>query len=422
MQLTADQWNLIGARCHEKAQFNAAIHNFRKALEIDPNRHDIRANLADNLRRIWEFDEALVELNYACRNGMFDKAQFIFGCTYLDMGLADKALNYFTRKLCTTPYARDCRGQAMLVAGRWKEGFELREARLEMTAWGKPPVPLWMGEPLEGKRVAIHHEQGYGDAIAYARWLNQMPPGSYSLGVPSQFVKLFAASFECPVFNTNEPFPKDVDYYLPIMSLPHRLSVSEMTFDKPYIRPLGKFDCPVDPDTKLKVGLVWRSKSGIIDPTQPNVGIHGMQKSIQLEQLLPLGDIPGVTLYSLQQGGRVEIERLGADYLIYDLASKTMDFNDLALFMQEMDLIVSVDTGPLHLAGAMGLDCIGLLSCRGGWPYPGKGKTTPWYPTMELIWQPTPHDWKGAIDELCATVQAEISMMSQPEPIAAEAM
>ncbi len=73
MQLKTDQWNLIGARCHEKAQFNAAIHNFRKALKIDPNRHDIRANLADNLRRIWEFDEALVELNHACIHGMFDK-------------------------------------------------------------------------------------------------------------------------------------------------------------------------------------------------------------------------------------------------------------------------------------------------------------------------------------------------------------
>jgi hypothetical protein len=422
MQLKTDQWALIGANCHEKAQFTGAIHNFRKALELDPNRHDLRANLADNLRRIWEFDEALVELNYACRNGMFDRAQFIYGCLYLDMGLPEKALTYFTPRLCTTAYARDCRGQAMLGARKWKEGFELREARLEMTQWGNPPVPMWMGEPLEGKRVAIHHEQGYGDAIAYSRWLNHMPKGSCSLGVPSVLLKLMAASFDCPVFNTNEPFPKDVDYYLPIMSLPNRLSISEMTFDKPYISPLGKFDCPMDDDTRLKIGLVWRSKSGIIDTSQPGAGVHGMQKSVPLEQLLPLADIPGVTLYSLQTGGTGEIERLGAEYLIYDLAAKSMDFNDLALFMQEMDLIVSVDTAPLHLAGAMGLDCIGLLSCRGGWPYPGMIPTTPWYPSMTLVRQPAPHDWKGAVDEICATVQAEISMMSQPEPILVESM
>ncbi len=422
MQLTADQWNHVGAACSEKAQFTGAIHNFRKALELDPNRHDIRANLADNLRRNWEFDEALVELNYACRNGMFDKAQFIFGCLYLDMGLPEKALTYFTRKLCVTPYARDCRGQAMLGAQRWKEGFELREARLEMTQWGNPPVPMWMGEPLEGKRVAIHHEQGYGDAIAYSRWLNMMPEGSYSLGVPSPLLQLFAASFECPTFNTNEPFPKDVDYYLPIMSLPNRLSISEMTPQEPYIRPLGKFDCPMDADTRLKVGLVWRSKSGVIDMGNPGAGIHGMQKSIPLEQLLPLGDIPGVTLYSLQDNGAPEIARLGAQYLIYDLASKCMGFNDLALFMQEMDLIVSVDTAPLHLAGAMGLDCIGLLSCRGGWPFPGLGSETPWYQWMQLVRQPTPHDWKSAVNEIGSLINAALeSAAPAPEPATAVA-
>jgi len=407
MQLNVNEWNVIGARCHEAAQFQGAIHNFRKALELDPNRHDIRCNLADNLRRIWEFDEALVELNHACRHGMFDKAQFIFGCLYLDMGLPEKALHYFDRRICITPYARDCRGQAMLSAQRWKEGFELREARLEMTDWGTPPMPIWKGEPLEGKRVAIHHEQGYGDAIAHSRWINHLPADQVCVGMPSALVKLFAASFECPVYNTNEPLPQ-CDYYLPIMSLPHRLSISEMTFDKPYINPLGKFDCPADPDTRLKVGLVWRSKSGIVDTSQPNAGIHGLQKSIPLEQLLPLGDIPGVTLYSLQAGGTQEIERIGAQYLLYDLAARTMDFNDLALFMKEMDLIVSVDTAPLHLAGAMGLDCVGLLSCRGGWPYPGLGDETPWYPSMTLLRQPTPHDWGSVVKELCTLLDDEL--------------
>ncbi len=397
MNLSPDQWNLVGANCSEKGQFTTAIHCFRRALALDERRHDIRANLADNLRRNWQFDEALVEIHAACRHGMFDKAQFILGCLYHDMGLPEKALKHFTARLCVTPYAQDCRGQSFLCAGQYAEGFAAREARLEMFKWGSPPLPMWMGEPLEGKTVLIHHEQGYGDSFAYARWLNQMPEGSYMLGMPGPMVDIMTDSFGCPTFNTNAPLPA-ADYYLPLMSLPHRLGITEISPLGPYICPLGRFDIPRAPDTRLKVGIVWRSKAGH-DDANPSVSIHGQQKSIPLELLLPLGDIPGVTLYSLQTDSG-DIKKLGADYLIYDLGSKITTFHDLALFMKEMDVIVSVDTAPLHLAGAMGLETIGLLSCRGGWPYPGMDNATPWYDTMTLIRQETPHDWKGVVDRL----------------------
>ncbi len=399
MNLSADQWNQIGANCSERAKFTGAIHNFRKALQLEPNRHDIRANLVDNLRRNWQFEEAQAELKKATKDGWFDKISFIAGCLYHDMGLTDQALEHFTPRICTTPYARDCRGQSLLHAGRYQEGFAWREARLEMTPWGSPPMPIWKGEPLKGKVVAVHHEQGYGDSLAYVRWLNMMPEGSYVLGMPSAMVTLMRASFDAPVFDTNELLPK-ADYFLPLMSLPNRLSISEMTAQEPYIRPLGKFAIPVDPDTRLKVGLVWRSKAGHVD-TNPSVGIHGLQKSIPLAELLPLADIPGVQLYSLQSDGSADIKSLGADYLIVDLASKATTFNDLALFMQEMDVIVSVDTAPLHLAGGMGLRTIGLLSCRGGWPYPGLGESTLWYPSLTLCRQPTPHDWPSVV-HMCA--------------------
>ncbi len=406
MQLTADQWNHVGAAASEKGLFPTACHYFRKALQIDPKRHDIRANLADNLRRNWEFDEALVELTYACRDGMFAKAQFIFGCLYHDLGLPEKALKYFTPAICSTPYGRFCRAQSLLHGEIWTEGFAWNESRLEMAPFGTPPMPMWKGEPLDGKIVAIHHEQGYGDSFAYCRWLNQMPKGSYVLGMPSALVGLMASSFDGQVFNTNEPL-QPADYFLPIMSLPHRLEARGVYVEKSYICPEGRFDIPTDPETRLKLGIVWRSKAGPAD-TDPSINIHGAQKSIPLELLLPLGDIPGVTLYSLQTGTD-DIKRLGADYLIYDLAAKTIGFNELALFMQEMDIIVSVDTAPLHLAGAMGKRCIGLLACRSGWPYPKSGNTTPWYPSMQLIRQETPGHWQSVVNELAGILSGELA-------------
>lgn len=297
MNLTVDQWNEIGANCSERAKFQGAVANFRKALLLEPRRHDIRANLVDNLRRLWEFEEAEAELDKATVDGMFDKAQFIAGCLYFDMGQPEKALEYLTLKLCTTAYGRFVRAQALLHAGQYLEGFKLNDARLELTRWGTPPCPIWKGESLDGKMLAIHHEQGYGDSLAYVRWVKKLPKESVILGMPSALVQLMAASTGSLVYDTNEPLPR-IDYFLPLMSLPNRLGIDTVTFDKSYICPLGKFGLPVAPDTKLKVGLVWRSKAGHQN-TDPAVGIHGLQKSIPLEQLLPLASLKGVQLYGL---------------------------------------------------------------------------------------------------------------------------
>ncbi len=406
MQLTPDQWNKVGADCSERGQFEAAIHCFRRGLELNQRHHQMRTNLADNLRRNWEFDEALVEINLAMKDGMFPHAQFVLACTYLDMGVPEKALRYFTPKICTTPYGRYCRSQALLAAGKYAEGWAELESRLDrFEKVYESPVPIWKGEPLEGRTVLVHHEEGLGDSIAYTRFINLMPKGSVILGMPSVLVELMAKSFDCPVFNMNGPLPK-ADYYLPLMSLPHRLSLRGPTIQKPYICPPGRFDIPRLPGTRLKVGIVWQAKAGH-DDSDMAVMVHGRQKSMPLETLLPIGDIPGVQLYSLQASNS-DIQKLGADYLIYELGSKCATIYDLALFMQEMDVIVSVDTAPIHLAGAMGKRCFALLSCRGGWPYPGMGLTTPWYPTMTVLRQPTMRDWKSVVDELYGTISAEL--------------
>ena len=71
-------------------------------------------------------------------------------------------------------------------------------------------------------------------------------------------------------------------------------------------------------------------------------------------------------------------------------------------------IIVSVDTRPLHLAGAMGKRCIGIIACRGGLPYPGLGTRTPWYSSVTLIRQDIPGDWRSVVNELHATLSAEM--------------
>ncbi len=419
MNLTPDQWNKVGADCSERAQFEAAIHCFRRGLQINPRHHQMRTNLADNLRRNWEFDEALVEIQLAMKDGMFPHAQFVLACTYLDMGVPDKALRYFTPQICTTPYGRYCRAQALLAAGRYAEGWAELESRLDrFEKVYESPVPIWKGQPLAGKTVLVHHEEGYGDSLAYTRFINLMPKGSVILGMPSALVPLMQASFpDIPVTHMSGPLPK-ADYYSPLMSLPHHMGLKTPAVEDAYICPQGRFDIPRTEGTRLKVGLVWRSKAGHAD-SDASVTLHGRQKSMPLEALLPIGDIPGVQLYSLQVDNG-DIAKIGADYLIYDLGAKCVGFHDLALFMQEMDVVVSVDTAPIHLAGAMGKECYALLSCRSGWPYPRMLDETDWYPTMTVLRQSVMGDWKPVVDELCL-VLSEVMADAPPAPQSARA-
>ncbi len=416
--MNIEQWFQVGNNAYERGLFEAAEHCYVRALHIDGRRPDIWASYADVLRRQWKFGPAWDAINYALSFGPFERGEFTAGCLALDSGDPVKALGYFTPRLCQTPYPRFVRSQALFMAGQFGEAFKEHEARIEMIpqAW-KAPIPAWKGEDLTGKTLAVHHEQGYGDTICFAKYIDCLPANTL-IGVPGPLTRLFKDQWGERVFNTNEPLPK-ADYVCPLMSVPAVLSHSEMIPAKPYICPQGRFDIPRDADTRLKVGIVWQAKSGQQNDVVA-VREHGRQKTMKLEELLPLADIPGVQLYSLQtQDGSNEIKRLGADYLIHDLGPRIMDFHDLALFMKEMDIIVSVDTAPLHLAGALGVPTLGLIMYASGWPWL-LGETSPWYSdAFRMIRQTVPWQWSDVVERVGKRLEAMISAQARPAQAAA---
>ena len=122
---------------------------------------------------------------------------------------------------------------------------------------------------------------------------------------------------------------------------------------------------------------------------------------------MPLGDliehlapIPGVALYSLQVGEAARELVAGPGVVIHDLSRRLRDWGDTAAYMAALDLIVSVDSAPLHLAGAMGRPCVGLLPYVPCWRWGFDADRTPWYPTMRLLRQHAVGDWRGVIRQL----------------------
>lgn len=149
----------------------------------------------------------------------------------------------------------------------------------------------------------------------------------------------------------------------------------------------------------LKVGIAWAARQD---------HVTGLKRTVPLTDLLPLLNLPRTRFYSLQAGpASLEIEKEGAQYLIKDTEIK--DFLQLADLIAEMDIVISADTAPLHLAGAMGKHCIGLMSRDASdWRWLSHTYAhahSPWYPSMKLIRQQKVRDWTPVVDQARAMLE-----------------
>lgn len=393
------QQNAIGIYLAKRGMFATSAVAFKRVLN-EQDEPGVRVNYANVLRRLWRFDEARAEITQVLEDNDFSR--FVRASIQLETNDPVGAVEWMERLEKQTPHFRFCTAMAALQAGQWEKGFGHYEARLELN---KPPpaaLPKWEGQ--EGI-VLAHHEQGYGDSIMFSRFLRYEPHNTHFVfSVPSPLYRLFHQSgFD--TLNTNSRIAPEAQYIAPLMSLPHRLGMTDIETLPPYIRAIDRYPLPTPAGTRLKVGIVWTAKANS-QPKGMEETLHGWQKSIPLEALLPLATIPGVSLYALQTGEAAkDVERIGADALMTNLGNAIMDFADMASFMASMDVIVSVDTAPLHLAGALGKKAFGLLSYPRSWQW-GTQAQTPWYASIETIQQPRPFDWEGAVETLCNKVAA----------------
>jgi hypothetical protein len=146
-----------------------------------------------------------------------------------------------------------------------------------------------------------------------------------------------------------------------------------------------------------RVGIVWAGS-----PTHSN----DRHRSCPLQEWLPLLGVPGMAFYSLQKGERSrDLTQLPHDIAVHDLEPLLGDCGDLAVLLDQLDIVISVDTSVAHVAGAIGKQVWTLLSYVPDWRWGLAGETTPWYPTMLLFRQEQPGDWAGVMTRVTATLQ-----------------
>ncbi|WP_434625426.1 tetratricopeptide repeat protein [Azospirillum sp. B2RO_4] len=332
------------------------------------------------------------------------------GNARLNQNRVDEAVAGFRRAVTIDPAGPDARrnlGMALLVAGRFEEGWREYEWRLrckDAPTHAAMPKPRWNGEPLEGRRILLHGEQGLGDALQFCRYVPLVAArgGRVILGLPAPLERVMAGLPGVERFVSGQ-LPTDAfDLHLPMLSLgevfgtqmdtiPHR--VPYLTAEPELAARWGERLKEVAKDgDRLKVGIVWAGS-----PTHGN----DKNRSIGLAPFARLAAIPGVCLVSIQKG---PTEGQAADppggFPLLNLSPDIKDFADTAAIMAGLDLVVCVDTSVAHLAGALGVPVWVLVPFAPDWRWMLDRDDSPWYPTMRLFRQDRPGSWDDAIDRL----------------------
>ncbi|WP_237747917.1 TIGR03032 family protein [Spirulina subsalsa] len=364
-----------------------ALYNLGVIYRDDPKTHDLA--LAQ-FRQILEFDPHHAE-------------------SYNNLGILYNAQNQMLLALAHYRQALTLRpdlptlhfnlGMALLTLGQWAEGFQECEWR-----WQTPeftpfdcPHPRWDGRPLPQQTLLIHTEQGAGDAIQFIRYLPlaaQRCSRVLLVCVP-ELRELFASVPGIDQILPPGPLNlEDFHSYIPLMSLPHVLQVFPDTHPTPcpylHITPAPHPQLP--PSPLPKVGIVWGGS-----PTHKN----DHNRSATLKDFLPLLQQSNFQWYSLQKGERVEeLKELPDSCPVADLSPFLTDFAATARLIQELDLVITVDTSVAHLAGALGKQVWTLLCYAPDWRWMLDRRETPWYPTMTLFRQTLRQDWSGVISRV----------------------
>jgi tetratricopeptide (TPR) repeat protein len=265
----------------------------------------------------------------------------------------------------------------VLADGRFDEGFALYEGRHALPAMAKPNLsaPEWRGEEVAGKRVLIWPEQGFGDQIMFARFAGLLKArgADVTLLCRPGLVRLFEGSLGVRTLGAQGAvdFP-DPDFWVMTCSLAWRFGVTPQTVPgEPYLRAPAPGP---PPSGAFKVGLVVRGNPG---------HLNDANRSLPPEMAERLRRLPG--------------EVIDLD----PAATGARDFADTATIIDQLDLVVSVDTAIAHLAGAMGKPTWVLLSAiETDWRWLKDRSDSPWYPAMRLYRQQTRGDWEPVLRQV----------------------
>jgi hypothetical protein len=417
-------YNNRGLTHQAMRDFSAAVHDYRAAIAHDPGLSQAYSNMGTAFKAMHRFEEALLAYDDSlaiCPT----VAQVVCnrGAVLQALQRPDEARACFDQALALDAdlvEAHCHRAYVSLLMGDWVTGWQSYEWRAQhpqsRISRRNFPAPRWTrNDPLQGKTILVHSEQGLGDTLQFCRFVSCLADRGaqvvFEVQRPLQAL-LPSLSGVSEVVAAGDGLP-DFDFHCPLMSLPLELGITEahlLANQDPYL--------VADTDKSLlwarrvgarrgpRVGLVW---SGGFRPDQPALWSTHERRNISLAQISAL-NTPGVDFYSLQKGEPAEsqvlaeIGRYWKSDNFFNYAAELQDFTDTAALIANLDLVISVDTSSAHLAAAMGKPVWLLNRFDTCWRWQLHRRDSPWYPTLTVFRQTAAADWLIPVQQICVAL------------------
>lgn len=392
---------------------------FHAALALDPAQGDIWSNLSSLEREQRDNAASEVAVRRALRCAPTHvPALCNLGNLLLDDARYGEAATCYRRALVERPNQAEAHknlGLALLTLGDLREGYREYEwrniAENLLDLKGELKWPRWQGESLKGKTLVAVTEQGFGDVIHFARYglLIEKLGGRMILTCQGPLTRLMRnAAGVCQVVGQGDALPA-ADFWAPLMSLPlyFGTDLASIPAPVPYIRS--------EPDLVEQ----WRAVLPPPLPRSPRVGIvwagnpqhkNDHNRSLPLPLLDGLLQEPGVRFVSLQRDMRPgDAEVMAAHSDLIHVGQRLSTFADTAAILESLDMVISVDTSVVHLAGAMAKPVWALIPLVPDWRWMLGRRDSPWYPTLRLYRQPRLGDWDAVIAEVREHLRAIVA-------------
>lgn len=407
-------YNFMGLISYELINNNDAEKYFRYALTLQPDNDNFLNNLGlslvanGNLERAVECYKRAIELN----PGEADYYNNL-GTAYAESGQYEKAFEEYNKTLEIEPGKKETiRNIAFiyLMEGNFQKGWELYEIAREnlpakVVLKNIHKKPEWDGSDLNGKTIYVCWEQGLGDTIQFIRYLPILAHkgGRIVLNCKPELKKLFTnldfihEISTIPVDQLHEekiPF----DTFIMLMTLPRifKISINNIPVNMPYIFPevnLKEFwNKKLRNYKTFKAGFVWHNRFPHRSFTKRYFPVEYFYKLAE--------DFPEAMFFNLQVGNCNITPKMSPPHNVLDLSEEIHDFSDTAAIIDNLDLVISVDTSTAHLAGAIGKQVWNLLPFSADWRWLLNRNDSPWYPTMKLFRQKKTGDWESVFENI----------------------
>ena len=394
----AQVWHIAGISFYQLNQFEQAKQSYESALSLQPD---------------------------------FPLALNSYGFLLQDLGLIKEAHAAYARAVEISPefsMARFNLGVAQLKLGDFSNGwgnYELRwqgsaEAAANNLQMPDCPLPKWTGQPnTQGQSLLVITEQGFGDTFQFVRYLSLAKQRFAKVGfvcsMPTLRLMEWSIGNEVTLFNRMPTDYSDWDWQSPLLSLPKAFETRIDTIPAkiPYL------SVPQVVKThwgdriarcsggRLKIGIAWAGR---------NTHQQDARRSIAFEQLAPLFGRSDIAWFSLQKwvpgDARPSIPQ-GVHW--FDWSDEFIDFADTAALIVNLDLVISIDSAPVHLAGALNIPVWMLNRFDGEWRWLDRQTNSPWYPSLRIFNQTRFGNWSDVVQ----AIAAEIALLPAPKNIQA---